>query len=310
MKNKELMNSASRAFNNLCFKAKKHSPEILVVVGIAGVVATTVMACRATTKAGSIISEAKESLDAIHECAENKELANKYTKEDHRKDLTVVYTKTAVEFGKLYAPTVILGAASISCILASHNILRKRNAALAAAYATVDKGFKEYRGRVVDRFGEVVDRELKYNIKAKELDEVVTNENGEEEVVKKNVDVVDINGYSEYARFFDEASPYWEKDSEYNLMFLRAEQNYANDRLRAKGRVYLNEIYERLGIPTTKAGQVVGWVYDPENGTGDNYIDFGIYECNRERARAFVNGYERCILLDFNVDGNIWELMK
>lgn len=310
MKNKELMNSASRAFNNLCFKAKKHSPEILVVVGIAGVVATTVMACRATTKAGAIISEAKESLDAIHECAENKELANKYTKEDHRKDLTVVYTKTAVEFGKLYAPTVILGAASISCILASHNILRKRNAAIAAAYATVDKGFKEYRGRVVERFGEVVDRELKYDIKAKEIEETVINENGEEEVVKKTVDVANVNKWSDYARFFDEASPYWEKDSEYNLMFLRAEQNYANDRLRSKGRVFLNEVYERLGIPTTKAGQVVGWVYDPENDLGDNYIDFGIYECNSERARAFVNGYERNILLDFNVDGNIWELMK
>lgn len=310
MNKNELMISVSRTFNNLCFKARKHSPEILVAAGVIGTVATTIVACRATTKASAIISEAKTSLDAIHDCMANEALADKYTKEDSRKDLTMVYTKTAVEFGKLYAPTVILGAASISCILASHNILRKRNAAIAAAYATVEKGYKEYRGRVIERFGEVVDRELKYNIKAKEIEETVINEKGEEEVVKKTVEVVDIDGYSEYARFFDEASPYWEKDSEYNLMFLRAEQNYANDRLRANGRVFLNEVYERLGIEKTKAGQVVGWVYDPDNGDGDNYIDFGIYDCRRDRARAFVNGYERCILLDFNVDGNIWEQMK
>lgn len=310
MNKNELMISVSRTFNNLCFKARKHSPEILVAAGVIGTVATTIVACRATTKASAIISEAKTSLDAIHDCMANEALADKYTKEDSRKDLTMVYTKTAVEFGKLYAPTVILGAASISCILASHNILRKRNAAIAAAYATVEKGYKEYRGRVIERFGEVVDRELKYNIKAKEIEETVINEKGEEEVVKKTVEVVDIDGYSEYARFFDESSPYWEKDSEYNLMFLRAEQNYANDRLRANGRVFLNEVYERLGIEKTKAGQVVGWVYDPDNGDGDNYIDFGIYDCRRDRARAFVNGYERCILLDFNVDGNIWEQMK
>ena len=64
-----------------------------------------------------------------------------------------------------------------------------------------------------------------------------------------------------------------------------------------------------LGIPKTKAGQVVGWVYDPEHPVGDNYVDFGLFDLDRERVRRFVNGDERNILLDFNVDGNIWELM-
>ena len=115
--------------------------------------------------------------------------------------------------------------------------------------------------------------------------------------------------YSDYARFFDVGNPNWEKDSEYNLMFLKRQQAYANDKLKANGYLFLNEVYDMLGIPKSKAGQVVGWIYDPENGSGDNYVDFGIYNVNREAARDFVNGYERTILLDFNVDGNIWEKM-
>ena len=115
--------------------------------------------------------------------------------------------------------------------------------------------------------------------------------------------------YSDYARFFDAASPNWQNDPEYNLMFLRAQQQYANDLLRAKGRLFLNDVYEMLGLEKSKAGQIVGWVYDRENPNGDNFVDFGIYDMSKERVRAFVNGYETNILLDFNVDGNIWDLM-
>ena len=64
-----------------------------------------------------------------------------------------------------------------------------------------------------------------------------------------------------------------------------------------------------LGIPRTRAGQIVGWIYDKKNPIGDNYVDFGIYDTNKEANRNFVNGYERTILLDFNVEGNILELM-
>ena len=172
----------------------------------------------------------------------------------------------------------------------------------------MDKGFKDYRGRVIERFGERVDHELKHDIKAVDITDTVTDEKtGEPKEVKKTIDVATWEdlGYSQYARFFDEGCKSWEKNAEYNLMFLRSEQQYANDRLKANGYLFLNDVYDRLGIPRTKAGQVVGWIYDPENPTGDNYVDFGIYDVHRERNRAFVNGYERCILLDFNVDGDI-----
>lgn len=310
MKKTEIINRVSGSFNKVGFQLKKHSPEILATVGVVGVVASAVMACKATTKVSSIMEKTQEDIEAIHNCAADESLVEEYSQDDVKKDLTIVYAQTGLKLAKLYAPSVMLGALSITSILASNNILRKRNVALAAAYATVDKSFKEYRNRVVERFGQEIDRELKYNIKAKKFEETVIDEgSGKEKKVKNTVNVAELNMGSEYARFFDEGSSYWEKDSEYNLMFLRAQQNYANDKLKANGYLFLNDVYEMLDIPRTKAGQMVGWVYDLENPIGDNYVDFGIYETNREKSRDFVNGYERVILLDFNVDGNILDLM-
>lgn len=303
-----IMNKASNLMGKTGLKLKKYSPEILVVAGVVGTVASAVMACKATLKVNDILEESKKQIDTIHECAADTSLveSGRYSPEDAKKDLAVVYAQTGFKFVKLYGPSVILGALSITSILASNNILRKRNVALGAAYAALDKGFKDYRSRVVEHFGEEVDRQLKYNLKTEKIEEKVTDpETGKEKKVKKTIEISDGQFVSPYARFFDESSRYFEKNPELNLMFLRAEQNYANDRLRARGYVFLNEIYERLGIPTTKAGQVVGWIYDPKNGKGDNYIDFGIYDMNREKVRDFVNGYERVILLDFNVDGDI-----
>ena len=298
-----------RLYNNAKNGVQKHSPEILAGVGVVGTVASAVMACKATLKLDDILAESKETRDKIKEVAENPRYEKEYSPEDAKKDLTVNYTQTAVKIAKLYAPAVILGSASLGCLLASNDILRKRNAALSAAYMTVDKSFKEYRSRVAERFGEEVEKEIRYNIKAMEVENVIANEDGSETVVMEQAKVMDPNLYSDYAKFFDEFSPNWQNDPEYNLMFLKAQQQYANDLLKAKGRLFLNEVYDMLGLERTKAGQVVGWVYNPENPTGDNFVDFGIYDMSKERVRAFVNGYEPSILLDFNVDGDIWSMM-
>ena len=298
-----------RMYNNSKNAVQKHSPEILAGVGVVGVVTSTVMACKATMKLNDILEESKETRDKIREVESNPRYEEQYSHEDAKKDLTINYTQTGLKIAKLYAPAVILGSASLGCLLASNDILRKRNAALSAAYMTVDKSFKEYRQRVVDRFGEEVEKEIRYNIKAEEVTSTVVTEDGSETTVTETVKTMDPNLYSDYAKFFDEASPYWQKDPEYNLMFLKSQQQYATDLLRARGRLFLNEVYEMLGIDKTKAGQIVGWVYNPENPIGDNFVDFGIFDMSKERVRAFVNGYEPNILLDFNVDGNIWDLM-
>ena len=268
------------------------------------------MACKATTKIDDVLAEQKENIEKTKNYVEEHGYSEKYTKDDHKKDLTIFYSRSAVDLVKLYAPSVILGTVSITMIVNGHRILRKRNVALAAAYATVEKGFKEYRGRVIERFGEELDKELKYNIKAKEVEEVVKDEEtGEEKIVKKTVSVADPNLYSDYARFFDDGCTGWTKDPEYNLMFLKDQQRYANDLLQSKGHLFLNEVYDMLGIPRTKAGQAVGWIYDEVHPVGDNFVDFGLTDIHNARVRDFVNGYERTILLDFNVDGSILDMI-
>lgn len=307
----DFMNNLTRSFHKFGFQIKKHSPEILLVTGVVGTVTSAIMACKATTKAGDILENTQQKVDAINEVKTNPAYADQYSEEDAKKDLAIVYGQTAIDFIKLYGPSVLLGVASIGCILASHNIIHKRNVAISAAYAAANTSFKEYRGRVIERFGKELDKELRYNVKAQEIEETVTNEDGTETVVKRTVEFADPNLESDYARFYDDGCIGWTKDPETNLIFLKHVQAMMNDKLQREGRVYLNDVYKALGIPTTKAGQVVGWIWDDsDDPIGDNYIDFGIYDTRSERKRAFVNGHERVILLDFNVDGNIWELMK
>ena len=162
--------------------------------------------------------------------------------------------------------------------------------------------------RILNEYGEELDKDSISELR-KEFDEIVTNDKGKEKTVKKSVSIADPNTYSDYARFFDDGCTGWQKDAELNLVFLKHQQNHANELLRANGYLFLNDVYDMLGIPRTKAGQCVGWIYDEKNPVGDNYVDFGIYDIYKEGSRDFVNGYERSIWLDFNVDGNILDLI-
>lgn len=311
MSKSEIMNSLTRTMGRAGLKLRKHSPEILVVTGIASLIGAGVMACKATTKFEEIMEEPKENIDKINAFVEEKGYSDEYTEDDHKKDIAIIKVQSGLKVVKLYGPSIGLAALGTASILAGTNILKKRNVALAAAYTVVDKSFKDYRGRVVDRFGKDLDRELRYNIKTKEVEETVIDEKtGKEKTVKKTVEVIDgdtVNNYSTYAKFFCEGCAGWEKNAEYNMMFLKRQQEYLNDKLKARGHVFLNEVYDALGIDRTEAGQIVGWIYDEVNPIGDNYIDFGIFNINSEATRRFVNGIEPRILLDFNVDGPILE---
>lgn len=314
MKIDELKNTATRAFYKAGFELKKRSPEILVVTGVVGTVVSAVMACKATTKVNFVLEETKRQIDIVHEGVENGEVQGyqengevgmvPYNEEDGKKDLAIVYAKTGLNFVKLYGPSVALGTLSVASILAGHNMLRKRNLALAAAYQVVDTGFKQYRNNVVERFGEQMDKELKYNIKAKEIEETIVDKKGKEKTVKKTVEVIDpvAATLSPYTFCFDETSSCWVRDAEANKFFLARQQDYANEKLKAKGHVFLNEVLDMLGFQRCRAGQTVGWMLD---GDGDGYIDFGILDIHSEANRNFMNGLEKSIWLNFNVDGDI-----
>ena len=288
-------------------KLQKHSPEILIVAGVGGVIVSTVMACKATPKLDGILTESREKLDDIRKASSGE--VDGYSEQDAKKDLVIVYTQTGIKVAKNYAPAVVIGVLSISSIFASNNILKQRNVALAAAYTALDTSYKEYRTRVFERFGEEVENEIRYNMKSQKIEVVETDENGKEKKVKKTVSVANL-GNSDYARYFDRECKEYERDHSYNEMILKARQAWANDKLKADGYLYLNDVYDYLGISRTKAGQVVGWIYDPNNDRGDNYVDFGMKEVYRKDETKEYESVEKLFLLDFNVDGNIWELMK
>ena len=268
--------------------AQAHSPEILLAAGVVGVVSAGVLACRATLKLDEVLLDAENTKEKIHSA----DLVN-YSETDKVRDLALVKVNTARRVVRLYALPVGLGVVSIGAIVGSHRVLSTRNASLAAAYAALDKGFAQYRKRVIEAVGPEKERELRYG---NELVETVDEETGAKTYsLKPDVSI--------YARFFDECSRNWQRTLGYNQIFLQCQQNYANDLLRARGHVFLNEVYDMLGLERTKEGAVVGWV----KGNGDNYIDFGVFEGDQWSAMRFVNGDENSILLDFNVDGVIYD---
>lgn len=311
MKTNEFVKSISLAVNKIGFKLQKRSPEILVAAGVVGVIVSAVMACKATTKAGEIVEETNSTLDEIHTAAKNgvTKAGKDYSAEDQKKDTVIAYVHAGVMYAKLYGPAIVMGGASIACILASHRILKKRNVAIAAAYTALDKSFKDYRDRVVERFGEQVEKELRYNIKAKEVETTIVDDNGKEKKIKEIKDSAasgwDPSNHSPYARFFDETNPAWMKDPEQSRFYLKALQAQANDKLRARGHLFLNEVYETLRFPLTDYGQAVGWIYDIKNPKGDNFVDFGIFEVRREKDCEFGGDYVEGFILDFNTVGDI-----
>ena len=284
----------TRAAAKIGVKVAKHSPEILLGAGIISGVAATVVACKATLKADDILDAHKEQMEKINEAAELGD--ENYTEKDKKKDTALAYGKTFGEFVKLYAPAIGLGALAIGCVCASYGIMRKRNLALTAAYGELLRKYMNYRENVKSKYGEDVDREMVY---ANSETTVETDKDGN----VSDISVGEPTG-SPYARFFDASCPNWEKSPEYNLTFVTQVQEKFNNRLRSKGHVFLNEVYDALGFERTSAGAVVGWVW---NGEGDNYIDFGIIDCTKEANRRFVNGLENVIYLDFNVDGVIYD---
>jgi hypothetical protein len=324
MKLEMIRNVITRKTGRGLLITKKYSPEILLITGIVGIGVSTVLACRATLKADEVLEDAKSKLDRVHRAKEmidkvdeDKDMV-KYTEDDYKKDLAVTYIQTGWNFVKLYGPSVTLGAASIACILVSHGIMKKRNLALVAAYKAVEGSFAEYRKRVIEEFGQKKDWMLRNGIKEEVVDAIEVDENGKKKKVKKTVEVQDPNGISMYAKYFDENNINWSDVPEYNLTFLKCQQQFANDLLHSRGHIFLNEIYDMLAIQRTPAGSQVGWV----DGNGDSFVDFGIYNDSvtgyvndhvndtiAEQRRDFVNGHKNSILLDFNVDGVIYDMI-
>lgn len=277
---------------------QKYAPEIMLGAGLTGVIVATVMACKASTKASEALNESKEEIETVKK-AKDTLSADRYSEQDYQKDLVISYVHAGTRLVKLYGPSLSLGVAGIVCILGSHGIMKRRQVAIVAAYNLVSESFNLYRKRVSEEFGEAKEYSLRHGTREESV-EYVDTETGKKKKTKTQV-ITDKTHPSDYARFFDEMSTYWQRDATANKFFLSMKQNWLNDLLKARGHVFLNEVYDELGLPRSQAGQFVGWVID---GKGDGFIDFGIYNRGNE---DFVNMYERSVLLDFNVDGVVYD---
>jgi Family of unknown function (DUF6353) len=267
------------------------------VAGLVGVGAGTVLAARATLQVEPIL---EKHLQHIKDIDSVMYVGSQDNVEEQRiKDKAAVYLDLTFDMTKLYGPAILASGIGVLCLTSSHHILTKRNAALTAAYAVLERSYDKYRENVRNSIGEDLERELHYNTE-KELAEKneLLKQVGNKKGVKEN--------YSQYAKFFDESNPNWTRSAEKNLSFLNVQQKIATDILLSKGFILLNDVYDMLGIPRTTAGCVVGWtVY----GDGDNRVDFGIFNHHTDEVRGFINGWEKSVLLDFNVDGVVYDLI-
>lgn len=312
------MTKATQMLSKTAFKLKKASPTIMVVGAAIGGVTATVLACKATLKAQDILAEHKDSVEKIHEAKDKVDTGEiqlsegeTYTEKDMKDDITKQYLKTGLKLAKVYAPAVGLGAASLGCMFGSHHIMTKRNATLTAAYIALEQTYNSYKNRVADRFGERVQHELEQNIKAVEVETKKVDENGMEEVIKEYKDIAE-QADDSCSLIFDETVDTWQRDSDLNRNYLLLMESAANKRLRTQGHLFLNEVLSMIGTHggqslRTPTGQIVGWIYDPNDTSLHNHVDFGItnYVPNNEALNSFIRGEERSVKLNFNCDGII-----
>lgn len=292
-----LPNGVTSRVARVVLKGQKHSPTILFAVGVTSGIATVVTACHATLKVeDALIDIQKDKLATQEAFGLN---VPSYTEKDYKKDLAILQVRGSVKLAKLYGPSFILGITSIACLTGSHKILVNRNAGLAAAYTAVQKGFDDYRGRVREELGEEKDREFQFGKEVHEVEVVDAKGNVKTKKVTRAA-----RGGSVYARFFGEDNQnYTHGMGDYNVAFLRGTQLMCNQRLQARGHLFLNEVYDDLGLERTPAGSQVGWLKEK----GDGCVDFGIWSDQTMLAfHDFVLGNEG-IWLDFNVMGEIWK---
>ena len=298
----KIATTASSLFFKSVGKVRRFSPQILMGVGVAGVVTAGVLACRATLKLNDIVEEANGDIAEVKGKRDRDEFE---TETDFNKALTLAYTKRAVKVTKNYVPALSVFTVSLGCILGSHGIMNQRNVAMAAAVKAGESAFAEYRKRVADEFGDEKENQLRFGLVEKEIPEF--DEKGKQVGSHKTLEVENNAGYSGYARVFEKTNEMWSNVPGQNQLTLSNQQNWLNERLNARGYVFLNDVYKCLGFPATPAGQITGWLRRDHEDSKDGYIDFGLENIEKQGVADFVNGFERSCWLDFNVDGVIYD---
>jgi len=280
-------NKLTRFFGKTSLWFRQHSPDIMFAGGTLAGIGAIIFAIRSTRKLDPVLDAFESEVCHVHETVEEK---------DQGKELTKVYLKYAFKLAKLYSPTIVCAALSFILNYGCKDILGRRNAKLAAAYASLDAAYKAYKAEVEKKYGIAESQTL-----AAPKETVFDHETGEVEEEGKPEEIGD------YGRLFGEGYSYaWQPDGSVNLTFLKAQQAYANQIFQARGYLFLHEVYEMLGVKDSDAAHIVGWMWsDKADADGDNYISFGIDNLQNPRVMAFLKGETNEIWLDFNCQGVI-----
>lgn len=277
-------------------KAQKHLPEILLVGGSVGIVASTVLACKATIKAQPILDEAKDNIEAVHIAESDPRVSDEeYSKEQATKDLTRIYIQTGTKLAKIYAPAAIVGFASMSCLIGSNVIVRKRLTAAIAAYTALGESFRRYRDQVEQELGHKF---------LPTPDTIEADSESDEHVINIEQPI------RSYRFIFDRTNPNWKDDINFNLSFCRGAQRYLDFLLQRDHILFVNDFCKEMGFKITETGQYDGWTLDDKDPSSykDGYVSFGLLNrdgSESEALRAYKNGEVDYLVLDLNIDGTV-----
>lgn len=290
---------------NAKFYIKKNSPEILVGAGIATLIGSLVYTVIGTLNTGVEVTNAVCELDEV-------ENDDSLMEEERRKKKHGIYIHAGLNIARNYAPAVTLATVSAGCLIGSNAIMRRRAFSLAAAYSALDSTFSDYRTRVIDEYGEDVDKKMRYGLTTKEVEvEQIDEETGE--VVKTTSTVTEAAESATniwYKRQYELSdgtvivNPNWQPDKGLNATFVLAQIAWFNGRLSRGEHVWLDDIYNELGIPVDgyrQEAHVLGWTPDKN---GEKYIKCRLY--NKEESGDFISNDDGDILLSFNPDGILY----
>ncbi|MCK5602215.1 hypothetical protein KAR91_10110 [Candidatus Pacearchaeota archaeon] len=288
---------------------KSRAPELLLGGGIITGVASVVMIAKAHKKSDEVFGDIAEDIMDVQIYVGNTnaetnddadaKLGDYVTHTDERKMLLPIYANGARRAARLYGPGLMMGAASLFLLLASHGTLKRRNKALLSTIGVVSQGFAIYRQRVVAEQGTEADERFYYGAEARKITTLEIDADGKKKKTKSTKNhIPDEVSPIMYQRLFDHTMPMWNADPDMNEFFLQITQQHFDDWLKIKGYVLLNEVYTALGFDESPEGAVVGW---STNVPGDNYVSFGLD--NDINKREGDNRW----LLDFNVNGVVFD---
>jgi hypothetical protein len=295
---------------------KKYSPEIYLTAGVGAGIASVVMIARAHKKSDEVFEDVRQGIDSVHndidryndQATEDNRKAETMgvvhrkqliSTSEERKQLTPLYGEMVRRAVILYGPGILMGVSAIALILASHSVQKRRNRALLSALTLFERGFSEYRKRVVNELGAEADERFYYGAESRKITTLIKDEDGNTKKIKgKKNHIPDEPTPIIYQRVFDQTNPLWRNDPDMNEFMLRAIQSQMNDLYYINGYLMLNTVYKSLGFAESPEGAIVGW---STKVPGDDFISIGLDHSINARE-----GDDRWFL-DFNVNGSVFE---